>query len=61
MNDNLIIGSHVMINVGISYGYLICKYCGFELMGYYKEYNEQIIKLIKCLSDDEKIIKDLLE
>jgi hypothetical protein len=52
-------GRHVFL-VNNSGPYL-CKYCGFYLSSYDQRYDVQIVKMIKCLSDEEKIIKDIIE
>lgn len=43
----------------MSYFFWKCKYCGYELSDIYK--HERIFILPKCISENEKIIKDIIE
>lgn len=57
--ETFIVGAHVFI--GDYYNFVECKYCGFVFYNYCKEYNDKIIEMIKCLSEDEKLIKGIIE
>ena len=54
-----IVGDHTLI--GDLYQIVQCKYCGFIAYNYQKQYDKKIIEMIKCLSDEERLIKDIIE